>query len=89
MVLLAVASCSRPTSHIRESDEPVVNKALDIYGKGKVSRADLLKSYDVAVVYLPNMTCVGFNLRAGTAGGDETMCFDKTGRQVVSYRNGD
>lgn len=87
--LLAASACSRPVSHIRESDEPIVNKALDDYGKGKISRTDLLKTYDVVIVYLPNMACVGFNLRGGMAGGDETFCYDKVGRKVVSYRNGD
>ena len=82
-------SINSDPSHIRESDEAIVNKALDIYGKGKVSRADLLKTYYINVVYLPTMTCVGFNLRPGTLGGDETMCFDEHGKQIVSYRNGD
>lgn len=67
-----------------------MNKALDIYGHGKVSREDLRKSFDLNVVYLPTMTCVGFNLLPGTAGGSDTMCFDKSGQRVVlKYRNGD
>ncbi len=74
---------------IRASDEPLVNRALDIYGHGKVSREDLRKTFDLAVVYLPKMTCVGFNLKPGTAGGDETMCLDASGRVVLFYRNGD
>jgi hypothetical protein len=77
-------------SSIRASEEPIVNKALDIYGHGKISRKDLRKSFDLNVVYLPSMTCVGFNLLPGTLGGDDTICFDKSGQRVVlKYRNGD
>jgi hypothetical protein len=70
--------------------DPIVDKALDIYGHGKVSRERLRKSYDLNVVYLPSMTCVGFNLLPGTAGGDDTICLDKSGKRVVlTYTNGD
>jgi hypothetical protein len=89
VLLLGLASCSQPAPESRTPDDPIVNKALDIYGKGKVSRSDLLRSYDVNVVYLPNMTCVGLNLRPGTAGGDDTMCFDKSEKLVLTYVNGD
>lgn len=74
---------------VRESERPIVSRALDIYSKGKVSREHLLRDVDPVVVYLPNMTCVGLNLKPGHAGGDETMCFDRDGRQVLYYRNGD
>ena len=69
-------------------DDPIVEKALDVYGHGKLSREAILKSNDLNVVYLPNMTCVGFNLLPGTAGGDDTMCLDKTGKVVLTYRDG-
>src|SRR4051812_13610378 len=90
VLVLSGCSCSPQATHVRPSEEAIVNKALDIYGHGKVSREDLRKSFDINVVYLPTMTCVGFNLLPGTAGGDETMCFDKSGQNVViTYRNGD
>jgi hypothetical protein len=34
------------------------------------------------------MTCVGFNLLPGAAGGDDTMCLDKSGKVVLTYRDG-
>jgi hypothetical protein len=77
-------------SFIRAGDEPIVSKALDIYGRGKLSHAELLKSNDINVVYLPTMTCVAFNVLPGSAGGDDTMCFDRSGQRVVlTYRAGD
>src|SRR4051794_2944474 len=89
--VLVLSGCTRSSeaTHVRPSDEPIVNRALDIYGHGKVSRAALRRSYDINVVYLPTMTCVGFNLRQTTAGGDDTMCFDKSGKLVLTYTNGD
>jgi hypothetical protein len=89
--LTVLAGCSGSTGScpLRETDEPLINHALDLYGKGKATRDELRRSFDLAVVYLPNMTCVGFNLKAGSAGGDETMCFDKKGQKVLTYRNGD
>ena len=90
--LICFSGCSRSANptHVRTTDEPVVNKALDIYGHGKVSREDLRRSFDINVVYLPQMTCVGLNLKPGTAGGDDTICLDKAGQHVVlQYTNGD
>lgn len=87
--LAAACSYSTSTPSIRSADQPYVNKALAIYSKGKVTKEYLLQSVNPAVVYLPNMTCVGLNLRPGVLGGDTTMCFDKNGRQVVYYVNGD
>ena len=80
----------RPTAPRTAFRDPVVDRALDIYGHGKLSREAIRKSYDINVVYLPTMTCVGFNLLPGTAGGDDTMCLDKSGQRVVlKYRDGD
>ena len=77
-------------SFISPSAEPIVNRALDIYGHGKVSREGLRRSYDINVVYLPTMTCVGFNLLPQTLGGGDTMCLDKSGQRVVQwYHNGE
>lgn len=88
--MLALAACNRADTAcpVRPSDQNIVNHALDVYGDGKMSRQELLSSNYISVVYLPKMTCVGFNLRPGTAGGDDTLCFDENGRKVLSYRNG-
>jgi hypothetical protein len=90
-VMTFLAACSRQPDapHIRPSEQALVNHALDIYSKGKVSRAELLKTYDPVVVYLPKMTCVGLNLRPGIAGGDTTMCFDRSNKFLGYYVNGD
>jgi len=91
LFLACLAGCTSPEkSHIRESDEAIVNKALDFYSHGKVSRESLRKTHDINVVYLPEMTCVGLNLKARSAGGDDTVCLDKSGQRVVlQYTNGD
>ncbi len=52
-----------PMPHVRKSHEPLVNKAVDIYREGKVSRGDVLRDHEPVVVYLPDMTCVGLNLK--------------------------
>ena len=89
--LIASGGCSQRQVEpdIRPSERAIVDKALEIYGKGKVDRTQLLNRYNPVVVYLPDMTCVGINLKAGIAGGDTTICFDRTGKQVVYYINGD
>jgi hypothetical protein len=80
----------RPIAPRTAFRDPIVDKALDIYGHGKVSREEIRRSNDINVVYLPTMTCVGFNLLPGTLGGDDTMCFDPSGQRVVlQHRNGD
>ena len=74
----------------RAAQLPLVNRALDLYGHGKVSRADLLRSYNPVIVYLPEMTCVAMKPRKAFAGGEDTMCFDKDEtRFLFYYRNGD
>ena len=75
-------------TNVRPSEEVVVNKALDLYGKGKLSRGEILETVTPVVVYLPTMACVGLNLNEGVLGGDTTVCFDETGKQVVYYVNG-
>ena len=89
--LTCFAACSpqADTPHVRPSEQALVNRALDIYSKGKVTRAELLKTVDPVVVYLPKMTCVGLNLKPGTMGGDTTMCFDRAGKFLGYYVNGD
>lgn len=55
------------TLHFQEQSRmergDLVNKALDLYSRGKVSREYLLQRYDTAVVYLPDKTCVGIKPR--------------------------
>lgn len=88
--VFALAACTTSeTCGVRESDEPVINRALDIYSKGKMNREQLRRSFNIAVVYLPKMTCVGLNAKAGTAGGDETICLDGNGNQVLYHVSGD
>ena len=86
-----LVGCSRQPEarHVRPSDEALVNRALDLYAKGKISRAELLKRYDPVVVHLPKMTCVGLNLRPGILGGDTTMCFDRSNKFLGYYVSGD
>ena len=80
----------RPVAPRTAFGDPIVAKALDIYGHGKLSRGAIRKSYDLNVVYFQAKTCVGFNVLPGTAGGDDTMCLDKSGQHVVlTYRSGD
>jgi hypothetical protein len=72
-----------PCFHATAND-PVVDRALDLYGHKKVSRSALRKSLDINVVYLADMTCVGLTDLPGTAdGGTDTWCFDKSGQRVV------
>jgi hypothetical protein len=82
------------TVHLQDQSRleqpPFVNKALDLYSHGKVSRGYLLSRYAPTVVYLPNMTCVAMKPRKPFAGGEDTMCFDKSERQLLFYyTNGD
>ena len=88
-ILLTGCSDQPRTVHVRPSEESVVNRALDIEANGRVSREYILRTVDPVVVYLPNMTCVGLNLRKGVAGGDTTICFDGDGKKVLHYVNGD
>jgi hypothetical protein len=61
---------------------------MDTFRHGKSSREALRRRYHINVVYLPTMACVGFNLMPPALGGDQTMCFDKTGKLVLTYRDG-
>lgn len=83
------ASVAQDRSELRlwRADEPVINRALDAYGHGKVSRADLLDTFQPMVVYLPDKTCVGLRRRKVSLGGEDTMCFDKAGERLLFYYN--
>jgi hypothetical protein len=89
IILLSLASCMRnpPEREIRESDEPLVNKAVAMYTHGTITPDEFRKAHVVAVVYLPSMTCVGINLKPGAGGTDQTTCFDKVKRLVLTYKS--
>ena len=84
------------TLHFQEESrmerEALVNKALDLFGRGRVSREYLLKTYDASVVYLPDKTCVGIKPRKpnlANLGGEDTLCFDKTEQRLLfTYSTG-
>jgi hypothetical protein len=79
-----------PQNYFWAARTPIVDKALDLYGQGKVSRSDLLRKYQPVVVDLPNMTCVAMKFRTPAAGGEDTMCFDKEERRLLFfYTSGD
>ena len=78
----------RPT--YRESESPLVEKAYRVWShNGRASRVEFNREFSPVVVYLPEMTCVGLNLKPSLVGGDETICFDERGRIVRYYVNGD
>lgn len=87
-VLATLAGCS---DNIRSLDQHYVDKAIYVHSNGgKTSKGEVLKKYRPAVVYLPEMVCVGLNLKRGIAGGDSTYCFDKRSQKlVVEYLNGE
>ncbi len=87
---LILVGCSHPNAfpEVRKVDKPIVSKAIKSYTKGKVTESEFLRNVGPSVVYLPNMTCVGLNLKENTFGGDTTICYDKNGRQVLYYVSG-
>jgi hypothetical protein len=78
----------RAQSEAQQNQPPIVNKALDLYGHGRLSRERLLRTYTPVVVGLPRMTCVAMKPRRPQAGGEDTMCFDATGRLLFIYNGG-
>lgn len=71
-------------------ERPYVQRAVDSFtGHGRISREQVFQRYDPVVVVLPTRTCVGMHLRKGIAGGDTTLCYDQTGREVLRYGQGD
>jgi hypothetical protein len=68
------------------NDEQLVEKAVGVlYGRDKDLAWIKTSAYPV-VVDLPEMKCVGFNLRRGTYGRGQTVCFSKAnGSEVVRY----
>ena len=68
------------------SDQPLVDRALDIYGGGTRSRKELLRKVYPVVVRLPEMTCVGLNPRPGRMASATTICFrDSDGTVVLTH----
>ena len=89
--VMGTSACHRdPLAKYGPDERLYVERAIELYsGNGKISRAEVFRRVDPVVVYLPDMTCVGMNLRRGVVGGDSTVCFDKSGRRVLTYRIGD
>lgn len=66
-----------------KSDEPLVEDAIrELYGD-RASMADVVGHTYPVVVSLPDMKCVGFNVRHGVLGPTQTVCFRKSDRSVV------
>ena len=79
-------------SNLKRNGGPLIGFSLKrqfMTNNNKASKEEVLDQVEPVVVYLPNMTCVGMNFRAGWAGGDTTICYDKNGRKVLHYVNGD
>lgn len=72
-------------------DQPLVDKALQIYsGNGKIPKERVDREVYAVVVHLPDMSCVGLNLKPGMAGGDRTICFrNSDGEKVIHLVNGE
>jgi hypothetical protein len=89
-VCINLISCQSKYQSYRIVEEPIVEKALYYYTGGwKIDRAKAETQVMPVVVYLPNMTCVGLNLKRNGAGGDTTVCFDRHGNKVLYYVSGD
>lgn len=72
----------------RDFDEKWVNKAIELhFGEGKNSRENALKVIKPSVVYLPEMVCVGLNLKSNSLGADQTICFSKEDESAVLVHN--
>lgn len=70
-------------------DKRFVDRAIEIYSGGKMTRSEVLSDVNPAVVYLPDMVCVGMNLPPNVVGGGTTYCFDKvTLKLKLKYEHG-
>lgn len=66
-----------------KSDERLVEDAVkEMYGD-RASIADLIGHVYPVVVSLPDMKCVGFNVRRGVLGPTQTVCFRKSDGSVA------
>lgn len=64
------------------SDEPLIEAAVrESFGNEPISSVRR-HSYPV-VVHLPDMSCVGFNVRSGVLGTSRTVCFRKADGSVA------
>lgn len=64
------------------SDEPLIEAAVRESFGGEPISSIRRHSYPV-VVQLPDMTCVGFNVRPGVLGTSRTVCFKKADGSVA------
>ncbi len=68
------------------AEQPLVDRALDIYGAGTLTRKESLRKVYPVVVRLPEMTCVGLNPRLGRMAHATTICFrDSDGTVVLTH----
>ena len=66
-----------------KGEEPLVEAAIrEAYG-AEASIADIKRHAYPVVVHLPDMKCVGFNLRRGVIGVRQTVCFKKSDESVA------
>jgi hypothetical protein len=69
-----------------KDDERLVKAAIaEIYGPG-VSISEVKKHAYPVVIHLPDMACIGFNLRPGWIGVEQSVCF-RTADGSVAIRH--
>jgi hypothetical protein len=85
ITLLCSAGCAQyPSPQVTPSDQALIRAARDIYGKHSAEPPP--ESADIALVHLPDRTCIEVRVVSGAAAGDRTMCFDKSRRLILSYQ---
>lgn len=95
IMIFALAGCQSSKDSVpvpyHISDQGLVDRAIQIYsGNGRVSNEAAMREVYPVVVHLPEMSCVGLNLKPGIAGGDTTICFRKSdGKIAVNHVNGE
>ena len=95
IIILTLAACRSSGESVpvpyHMSDQGLVDRAIRIYsGNGRVPHETVIREVYRVVVHLPEMSCVGLNLRPGMAGGDTVICFRKSdGLVAVKYVTGE
>lgn len=85
-----LSSCLEGNSNntYRNSDEEWIDKAIELhFGPGKNSRDRALMIVNPSIVYLPEMVCVGLNLKNNSLGADQTICFSKSDGSTIIVHN--
>lgn len=88
-MITAGCTSDRDLDRFRKADRELVERAIKDYAKGKVSRDFVLESHDPSVVHLEDRDCVGLNLRKDYAGGDTTLCYNRSGKLIGVNTVGD